>query len=145
MSLKFMSWNVNGIRACTTLFFPWFEQEAADFVCLENQSPPRSVNRGAFISSSKWQPISICLGERRKKGYSGVAIYFRKPPEKIIEGLGVHQFDREGRTLTLEYPEFVLVTAYFPNGQPDLGRVPYKLEFSNTIQEMCLEYVKENR
>lgn len=147
MSLKFMSWNVNGIRACAQkTFFPWFEQEAADFVCLqETKAHPDQLTEAHLFPRANGSQYQSVWASAEKKGYSGVAIYFRKPPEKIIEGLGVHQFDREGRTLTLEYPEFVLVTAYFPNGQPDLGRVPYKLEFSNTIQEMCLEYVKKGK
>ncbi|MGH7828543.1 MAG: exodeoxyribonuclease III, partial [Candidatus Binatia bacterium] len=68
-----------------------------------------------------------------KKGYSGVALFVRPPPLNLTEGLGVAEFDREGRTLITEYPDFILYNGYYPNGQHNLSRVPFKLQYSDTV------------
>src|SRR5262249_41176493 len=71
----------------------------------------------------------------KRKGYSGVALFLKNQDFEVKEGLGISEFDDEGRTLTVETPRFILITGYFPNGQPDLCRVPYKLRYSDTVME----------
>ena len=124
---KFISWNVNGIRAVFKKgFLDWFQKESPDFLCLqetkahEDQLPMdlRLVpNYTAYFSS----------GER--KGYSGVGVYAKDPAIKFNNKLGKDEFDNEGRTIILEYPEFYLLNIYFPNGQRSHERVQFKLDF----------------
>ena len=71
----------------------------------------------------------------KKKGYSGVAIFLKREALSVTEGLQVPEFDDEGRTLVGEFEDFILINGYFPNGQHNLGRVPYKLRYSDTVME----------
>jgi exodeoxyribonuclease-3 len=79
----------------------------------------------------------------QKRGYSGVCIISKKKPENVWTGLGIEEFDSEGRCLIAEYKNFVLFNCYFPNGQRDHGRVPYKLAFSDAVMEKAKELKKK--
>lgn len=131
--MKLASWNVNGIRACERGgFLKWFEAQAADIVCVQEtkarpeQVSPEVLNPLGF--HSYWHSAE-------KAGYSGVAVFSKKEPLSIREGLGIPEYDSEGRVLVLEYPEFVLINAYFPNSQRDHARLPYKLSFCDSMLE----------
>jgi len=121
-----ISWNVNGVRSATEKGLgEWFAKLKPDFLCLQETKAqleqvdlPRLTPKGY---GSLWRSA-------RKKGYSGVAVFFREEPLEAY-GLGVEAFDAEGRVLALEYKEFVLVNAYFPNSQPERARLDYKLDF----------------
>lgn len=137
------SWNVNGIRAASRNgFADWFEDVGADIVCLqETKARPEQLEEpllhlGGYHSF--WHSAE-------KPGYSGVAIYSRHEPLRVQEGLGIAEFDREGRVLVAEYPDFVLVNAYFPNSQRDHARLGYKLEFCKAMLEFLESKRKEGK
>ena len=125
--MKLISWNVNGIRAAArTGFLEWFKEQKADVICIqETKAQPEQLDMFTLHPEgyhSYWHSA-------QKPGYSGVAIYSKQEPLKITPGIGKPDFDAEGRVLVAEYPEFVLVNAYFPNSQRDHARLDYKLKF----------------
>lgn len=132
--MKFISWNVNGLRACVTKgFLDFFKEIDADIFC---------------IQESKLQEGQIDLelegyyqywNYAEKKGYSGTAIFTKKEPETVSYGIGIEEHDREGRVITLEYPEFYFVTVYTPNSQNELARLDYRMKW----EEDFLAYLKK--
>jgi len=138
--MKLASWNVNGIRACAKKgFINWLDSENCDVVCLQeikaetDQFPEEILKRDEFLY----------INSAQKKGYSGVAIFSKKEPIEVWEGLGIEEFDCEGRTLIAEFDDFIIFNCYFPNGQRDHNRVPYKLNFSDAVMEEALKLKKE--
>lgn len=135
MKHKISSWNVNGIRACIKKgFFNWMDSDSSDIVCIqETKASPDQLEEGDAYPEN----YHTYYASAQKKGYSGVAIYSKKClPEPIITiGLGIEEFDNEGRTIIARYPSFNLINCYFPNGQRDHGRVPYKLRYCQAISE----------
>lgn len=132
---KICSWNVNGIRAAQKKgLVDWILREGPDILCLQEtkaypeQLPAELTSIEGYDSA--WNPA-------QRKGYSGVAIYFRQPPLTIKCGLGVDKFDHEGRVLIAVYSDFTLLNVYFPNGGMGDERVQYKLEFYEEIIEYC--------
>ena len=131
--MKFISWNVNGLRACVQKgFLDYFHSADADFFC---------------IQESKLQEGQITLdlpgyhqywNYAEKKGYSGTAIFARQEPLSVSYGIGIEEHDREGRVITLEYDSFYLVTCYTPNSQNELARLPYRM----TWEDDFLAYLK---
>ena len=119
--LKFVSWNVNGLRAVAGKGFrEIFESFGADFVCLQETKLQEGQIELAFDGyESYWNYAE-------KKGYSGTAIFTRHTPLSVSYGLGIEEHDREGRVITLEYPDFYLVTVYTPNAKDDLSRLAYR-------------------
>jgi exodeoxyribonuclease-3 len=112
--MKLISWNVNGIRAVWKKdFLQWLLQENPDVLCLQetkasvDQLSPEMTDVGQY--KSFW-----CSAE--KKGYSGVAIYTKKEPLSVTKGIGLAEFDSEGRVLVADFGSFVLFNVYFPNG-----------------------------
>jgi exodeoxyribonuclease-3 len=139
--IKLASWNVNGIRACYKKgFTDWLDTELPDIACLQeikacpDQFPIELLDR---------KDLYIYIKSAEKKGYSGVSIITKIKPVKVWEGLDIEKFDSEGRTLIAEFEDFVLFNCYFPNGQRDHGRVPYKLEFSDAVMNRAFELKKE--
>lgn len=137
--MKIVSWNVNGIRACVKKgFVEWMDEEKADVICLQeikaevDQFPEELTNRKEFFY----------IHSAEKKGYSGVCIIAKKEPIEVWEGLGIEEFDREGRVLIAEFDHCILFNCYFPNGQRDHGRVPYKLSFSDAVMNEALSLKK---
>ena len=128
--MRFISWNVNGLRACVKKGF----EEAfwgldADFFCLqETKLQPGQIDLPLDGYRSWWNYAE-------KKGYSGTAIFTRHEPLDAALGLGVPEHDTEGRVVTLEYPEFFLVTVYTPNSQDQLRRLPYRMAWEDAFRE----------
>ena len=125
--MRLISWNVNGIRAVQKKgFLAWFLQQSPDILCLQETKAERVQLDDALVNlpgyTSFW-----CSAV--KKGYSGVGVYTKKAPLKVVYGLGEKEFDEEGRTLILYFKEFVLFNIYFPNGGAGNKRVPFKLAF----------------
>src|SRR3989344_291325 len=138
--LKIVSWNVNGLRACANKgFLDWVQKFKPDILCLQEIK----AHPGQLTPELRSIPgYRAYFHPAQKKGYSGVAIYSKLNPKNVTEGVGIEKFDMEGRTLIAEFNDFVLINTYFPNGQRDLGRVPYKLEFSNQLIEFCKKLQK---
>ncbi|NHJ84384.1 MAG: exodeoxyribonuclease III [Asgard group archaeon] len=131
--LKLLSWNVNGIRALVKKkiygnadFYEWLKLESPDILCLqETKAHPEQVPNELLEPlgyKSFWDS-----GER--KGYSGVVTYYKEEPLKINTQLGKDYLDSEGRHIFLEYPNFVVINSYFPNGKKDDERLNYKMEY----------------
>lgn len=141
--MKLYSWNVNGIRAAgRNGFLKWFEDTKADVVCIqEAKATPEQLDETLLHPlkyHSFWNPAE-------KLGYSGTAVYCKKEPLSIINGMGDAQFDREGRVQAIEYADFVIINAYFPNSQRDAARLPYKLDFCEAMLKFCQKYVKKGK
>ena len=128
--MKFISWNVNGLRACVTKgFADYFRQADADFFCLqETKLQPHQIQLDTPGYTQFWNSAE-------KKGYSGTAIFAKEPPMNVTYGLGVAELDTEGRLITLEYPGFFLVTCYTPNAQQELARIDHRLAWEAAFRE----------
>ena len=132
--MKFVSWNVNGLRACVGKgFTEIFKEFDADFFCLQE---------------TKLQEGQISLdlpGYRQywnyaeKKGYSGTAIFTRHTPLSVRYGVGTEELDTEGRLITLEYADFYLVTCYTPNAQQELARIGHRLKWEEAFRSYLCE------
>ncbi len=133
--MKLVSWNVNGIRAVWRKgFLDWFNEAKPDVLCMQETRAWPEQLAPEQIAPPGYESFWVCS---EKKGYSGVCIYSRQQPEEVIEGLGEERFDREGRTLTLRFKDFTVVNAYFPNGQRDHARVPYKMDYCAAFLAHC--------
>lgn len=131
--MKFATWNVNGLRSVTGKgFMKWFEESDLDFVCLQ-EIKAKAEQLSEDVRYPRGYHSFFFSAE--KPGYSGVAIYAKREPLAVREGIGMPQFDGEGRVLELEYKDFDLISAYFPNSQRDHARLPYKLAFLRAIQD----------
>jgi len=126
---KLISWNVNGLRACVTKgFMEYFQEADADVFC---------------IQESKLQEGQIDLplpgyyqywNYAEKKGYSGTAVFSKEEPLSVAYGIGIEEHDREGRVITLEFPEFFLITCYTPNSKEGLARLPYRVTWEDAFR-----------
>ena len=141
--INIISWNVNGIRACAKKgFLSWLYKESPDILCLqETKAWPEQLDE-ELINPKGYKGHFACA---EKKGYSGVAIYIKEKlkPLEIKVGIGKKKFDSEGRTLIAYFKKYILINSYYPNGQHDHGRVPYKLEYSEEILKLARKLEKE--
>lgn len=136
--MKFISWNVNGLRACVQKGFEdFFKQADGDFFCLQE---------------TKLQEGQIALplpgyhafwNYAQKKGYSGTAIFAKQEPLTVRYGMDIPELDTEGRLITLEYPSFFLVTCYTPNAQQELKRIDHRLKWEDAFREYLKGLDKE--
>lgn len=128
--MKFVSWNVNGLRACVQKgFLEFFKEANADFFCLQEtklQADQISLDLPGYYQYWNYA---------EKKGYSGTAIFTKEAPISIQQGIGVTEMDTEGRVITLEFDTFYLVTCYTPNSQRELTRLPYRLQWEAAFAE----------
>ncbi len=132
--LKFISWNVNGIRACCDKGFrEAFERLDADFFCLQE------TKMQAGQLDLQFDGYTSYWNYAEKKGYSGTAIFTRHQPLSVTYGVGVEEHDREGRVITLEMDSFYLITVYTPNSQDGLRRLDYRM----TWEDDFLAYLKK--
>lgn len=128
--MKFISWNVNGLRACMGKgFMDFFNAQDADFFCLqetklqEGQIEMDLPNHRDFWSYAE------------KKGYSGTAIFTKQEPLSVSCGIGAPELDNEGRVVTLEYDNFYLVTCYTPNAQRELARLDHRMKWDEAFRD----------
>lgn len=128
--MKFISWNVNGLRACDGKGFrDIFANLDADFFCLqETKMQPGQLDIAFDGYQSYWNSAE-------KKGYSGTAIFTRHEPLRVAYGLGIEEHDKEGRVITLEMDNFFLVTVYTPNSQDGLRRLDYRMEWDDAFRD----------
>ena len=132
--MKFVSWNVNGLRAaCGKGFEEVFKAFDADFFCLQETKMQAGQLDLAFPGYvSYWNYAE-------KKGYSGTAIYTKHVPLSVRYGIGVEEHDREGRVVTLEMPDFYLVCVYVPNSQDELRRLDYRMRWEDDFKAWLLK------
>lgn len=133
VQMKFISWNVNGLRACVGKDFEQsFRQLDADFFCLQETKMQEGQLDLQFPGyRSYWNYAD-------KKGYSGTAIYSRHEPLSVSYGIGIDEHDHEGRVITLEMPDFYLVTVYTPNSQDELRRLDYRMKWETDFLAFLL-------
>ena len=127
--MKFISWNVNGLRACITKGFEdIFKELDADFFCLQETK----MQAGQCDFSPEGYEAFFNYAD--KKGYSGTAIFTKHKPLSVTNGIGIDEHDHEGRVITLEMPDFFLVTVYTPNSQDELKRLDYRIRWEDDFQ-----------
>ena len=127
--MNFISWNVNGLRACVNKgFLDSFNELNADFFCLQETK----LQEGQIELDLPGYHQYWCYSH--KKGYSGTAIFTKHEPMNVAYGLGIEDLDTEGRLITLEYPDFFLVTCYTPNAQRELARIEHRMAWENALK-----------
>lgn len=132
--MKFISWNVNGIRAVMTKNFEQiFKDMDADIFCLQETK----VQAGQI--EVNFEGYHQFWNYAEKKGYSGTAIFTKKAPISVSYGIGIPEHDTEGRVITLEFEDFYFVTVYTPNSQDELKRLDYRMSWEDAF----LVYIKE--
>ena len=132
--MKFISWNVNGLRACEGKgFSDAFRELDADFFCLQETK----MQEGQL--DLKYEGYTSYWNYAEKKGYSGTAIFTRHTPLSVTYGMGIEEHDHEGRIITLEMETFYLITVYTPNSQDGLRRLEYRMKWEDDI----LAYIRQ--
>ena len=132
--MRLVSWNVNGIRACVQKgFLDFFKEIDADIFCIQESK----MQAGQL--DLELEGYHQYWNYAEKKGYSGTAIFTKKEPISVVNGIGVEEHDKEGRVITLEFDDFYMVTVYTPNSQNELARLPYRM----TWEEAFLAYLKK--
>lgn len=133
-TMKFISWNVNGLRACVGKgFLDFFKEADADIFCLqETKLQAGQIDLELPGYHQYWNYAE-------KKGYSGTAIFAKEEALQVTCGIGMEEHDHEGRVLTLEYPDFYFVTVYTPNSQNELARLDYRMKWEDDF----LSYLKK--
>lgn len=132
--MKFISWNVNGLRACVGKgFLDFFKEVDADIFCLqETKLQAGQIDLDLPGYHQYWNYAD-------KKGYSGTAIFTKEEPLHVSYGIGIEEHDHEGRVITLEYADFYFITVYTPNSQNELARLDYRMKW----EEDFLIYLKK--
>lgn len=132
--MKFISWNVNGLRACIGKgFLDFFKEADADIFCVqETKLQAGQINLELPGYHQYWNYAE-------KKGYSGTAIFSKEEAMQVTYGIGIEEHDHEGRVITLEYPDFYFVTVYTPNSQNELARLDYRMKWEDDF----LAYLKK--
>jgi len=144
MPMKLYTWNVNGMRAALRNgFMDWLDETKPDVLCLQETKAMLTDIPDEARAPKGYESV---WHSAQKKGYSGVAVYFktRKKPENISP-LGADEFDSEGRVQLIEYPEFVIVNAYWPNSQPERKRLDYKLRFGEAMANVSKSIRKKGK
>ncbi len=127
--MKFISWNVNGLRACLSKgFADFFELTNADFFCI--QETKMQEGQAEFAPEGYYQYWNSAV----KKGYSGTAVFTKKQPLSVSYGLNIAEHDNEGRLITLEYDNFYLVCVYTPNSKRELARLDYRMQWEDAFR-----------
>ena len=132
--MKFISWNVNGFRACLDKGFEdFFKGADADFFSIqESKMQPGQAEFNPEGYYQYWYSAD-------KKGYSGTAVFAKKEPISVQYGIGIDQHDHEGRAITLEYDNFYLLNVYTPNAQRELARLDYRMQWEDDLRS----YIKK--
>ena len=134
MTLKFVCWNVNGLRACMKKgFMDTFNTLNADIFCLqETKMQPGQLKLDLPGYHQYWNSAE-------KKGYSGTAIFTKQKPLAETYGLGIEEHDHEGRVITLEFDQFYMVCVYTPNSQRELARLAYRMQWEDAFRQYLIE------
>lgn len=133
MSKKLISWNVNGLRACMEKgFMDYFDSVDADIFCLQE------IKLSAGQLEWNKPGYHAYWNYAQKKGYSGTAIFTKEEPLNVFYGIGIEEHDKEGRVITLEFPDFFMVTVYTPNSQRELARLDYRMKWEDDFRAYLL-------
>ncbi len=140
--MKITTWNVNGYRAVRRKdAFSWIDEAAPDVLCLQEiKVKPEQLDEGEGEISgylSIWNPAE-------RPGYSGTAVFHKTEPLEVVKGLGMDEYDQEGRVIRMRYPDFLLYNIYFPNGGQENQRVPFKLGFCSIFVMNTMRKVKRS-
>ena len=132
--MKFISWNVNGLRACVKKDFEAsFHHLDADFFCLQE------TKMQAGQLDLQFEGYQSYWNYADKKGYSGTAIYTKHTPLNVTYGLGIDEHDHEGRVITMEMEDFFLITVYVPNSQDELRRLDYRMQWEDDFRDYVMQ------
>ena len=127
--MKFISWNVNGIRACVQKgFLEFFSQADADIFCIQETKMQEGQLELELDGYHQYLNYAV------KKGYSGTAVFSKTEPLSVVNGIGIEEHDQEGRVITLEYDDFYFVTVYTPNSQNELARLDYRMKWEDDFR-----------
>ncbi|MFZ5967795.1 MAG: exodeoxyribonuclease III [Bacillota bacterium] len=127
--MKLISWNVNGLRACTGKgFLEYFKEMDADIFCIQETKLQEGQIDLALSGYEHYWNYAV------KKGYSGTAVFTKKKPLSVTYGIGISEHDQEGRVITLEFEEFYLITVYTPNSQRELARLDYRMVWEDAFR-----------
>ncbi|MGM0569056.1 MAG: exodeoxyribonuclease III [Elusimicrobiota bacterium] len=139
-SIKIVSWNVNGIRAAVRKnIMDWVNEDNPDIICFQETRADESQMPSQIMNANSYR--KYFSNHEFKKGYSGTALLSKREPENISRGIGIKEFDSEGRFLIARYDKFTLFNVYFPNGKSSPERLDYKLSF----YEAFLDYIEKLR
>lgn len=132
--MKFISWNVNGLRACVKKgFLDFFNDVNADFFCVQETKLQEGQINLELEGYYQYWNYAV------KKGYSGTAIFTKHKPLTVAYGIGIEEHDQEGRVITLEYSNFYLITVYTPNSQNELARLDYRMQWEQDFRAYLVE------
>ncbi|WP_296644878.1 exodeoxyribonuclease III [Romboutsia sp. 13368] len=135
--MKFISWNVNGIRACVTKgFLEFFKEVDADIFCLQEtklQAGQIELDLPGYYEYWNYA---------EKKGYSGTAIFTKKKPINVTYGIGIEEHDKEGRVITIEFEDLYFITVYTPNSQSELKRLDYRMKWEDDFKNYLINLDK---
>ena len=135
--MRFISWNVNGLRACIKKgFLDYFNEINADFFCLQE------IKMSEGQLDLELEGYETYYNYAQRKGYSGTAIFTKYTPLSVKYGMGIEEHDKEGRLITLEYEDFFLVTCYTPNSKQELLRLDYRMVWEDAFRNYLLELNK---
>ena len=135
--MRFVSWNVNGRRACIKKgFLDYFNDIDVDFFCLQE------IKMSEGQLDLELEGYETYYNYAQRKGYSGTAIFTKHKPLSAKYGMGIEEHDNEGRLITLEYDDFFLVTCYTPNSKQDLLRLDYRMVWEDAFRNYLLELNK---
>ncbi|QAA34253.1 exodeoxyribonuclease III [Clostridium manihotivorum] len=141
--MKIYSWNVNGLRAIMKKeFLSFIENDSPDVLCIQETKLQEATLDDAARNIEGYHSY---FSFAEKKGYSGVATYTKVEPISVSHGIGIEEFDSEGRILITEFENFTLLNIYFPNGQQNEQRLDYKMRFYDAILEYCNDKVKDGK
>lgn len=136
--MKFISWNVNGLRACVNKgYMDFFNEIDSDFFCVQEIKLQQGQIELDLPEYHQYWNYAV------KKGYSGTAIFTKHSPTSVTNGIGYSEHDQEGRTITLEYDSFFLVTVYTPNSQRGLTRLDYRMTWEDAFRSYVTALNKE--
>lgn len=135
--MRFISWNVNGLRACIKKgFLDYFNEINADFFCLQE------IKMSEGQLNLELEGYETFYNYAQRKGYSGTAIFTKFKPLSVKYGMGMEEHDNEGRLITLEYDDFFLVTCYTPNSKQELLRLDYRMVWEDAFRNYLLDLNK---
>lgn len=143
-TLKIISWNVNGIRAVQRKgFSEWLHHEKPDILILQETKAEKEQLDEEILMPEGYVTYWHC--SKRKKGYSGTALFTKFKPQRVSTGLGIEKFDQEGRTLMAEFGDFQLYNVYFPNGKASPERLRFKMEFYEAFQKRVMAEMRKGK